>query len=187
MDDIEDIDGALACRIQLERQARGWSLATVAERSGVSKAMLSKIERGEASPTAALLARIAAAFDLTLAGLFLRLNPNAGRISRAADQPRWTDPETGYVRRQVLAIPDHPIELAMIDLPAGRRVAFPASTYAFIRQAIWVCSGQLTVVEGEDRHRLGPGDCLALGPPRDVVIANDTPDPCSYLVIVQRR
>jgi transcriptional regulator with XRE-family HTH domain len=187
MSNKEDIDIALARCVQNERLARGWSLAEVAERSGVSKAMLSKIERGETSPTAALLARLAPAFDLTLAGLLLRLHPEPGRVSRAADQPQWIDPETGYVRRQVLAVPDHPIELATIELPAGQHVSFPAATYAFIRQAIWVCSGQLTIVEGHDRHLLGPGDCLAFGAPSDVVIANETSSPCSYLVALQRR
>src|SRR3954453_17265099 len=55
-------------RLRLEREARQWSLGTVAERSGVSKAMISKIERGEASPTAALLGRLSGAFGLTLSG-----------------------------------------------------------------------------------------------------------------------
>jgi transcriptional regulator with XRE-family HTH domain len=171
----------------MEREARGWSQADLAERSGVSKAMVSKIERGETSPTAALLARLAAAFGLTLAGLLLRLERHSGRVSRAADQPRWTDPETGYVRKQVLAIPDHPIEIAEIELPAGKRVNFSASTYVFIRQVVWVQEGELTVIEGEERHLLNPGDCLAFGPPSDSTLANEGNKPCRYVVALQRR
>jgi transcriptional regulator with XRE-family HTH domain len=149
--------------------------------------MISKIERGETSPTASLLARLSVPFGLTLAGLLSRLDHQAGRVSRAADQPCWTNPETGYVRKQVLAVPDHPIELAEIVLPAGRRVHFAASTYAFIRQVVWVQAGELTVVEGGERHLLSPGDCLAFGPPSDVVLANDAEQPCRYVVALQRR
>ena len=50
--------------IRLERDVRGWSLAELAERSGVSKAAISKIEREEMSPTAVILVRLAGAFDL---------------------------------------------------------------------------------------------------------------------------
>jgi len=187
MDIMVDIDAALAKRLRLEREARGWSLADVAQRSGVSKAMLSKIERGETSPTAALLVRLSTAFGLTLAGLLVRAEQPAGRVSRAASQPRWTDPETGYVRRQLLAMPDHPVELAEIDLPAGKRVGFPASAYAMIRQAIWVRDGALTVVEGDERHVLDAGDCLAFGAPADVILANETDRPCRYVVVIDRR
>src|SRR5688500_16785501 len=103
---IDDSSTKLARRVHLEREARSWSLAELAERSGVSKAAISKIERGEASPTAVVLVRLAAAFDLTLAGLLLRAEGDAGRLSRAAEQPTWQDPETGYVRRQIYGRPD---------------------------------------------------------------------------------
>ena len=69
---IDDSTTLIARRIRLERDSRGWSLADLAERSGVSKATISKIERAEVSPTAVVLVRLASAFDLTLAGLMLR-------------------------------------------------------------------------------------------------------------------
>ena len=49
MSTIFDTDAALAARLRRERESRGWSLADLAARSGVSRAMVSKIERGEAS------------------------------------------------------------------------------------------------------------------------------------------
>src|ERR1700759_4558369 len=102
MDTIVDTaEAKLAPRIRLEREARGWSLADLAERSGVAKASISKIERGEMSPSAVLLLRLATAFDLTLAGLLLRAEGDKSRLSRAADQPVWRDPATGYVRKQI--------------------------------------------------------------------------------------
>ena len=69
------------------------TLAELAERSGVSRAMLSKIERDEASPTAELLVRIAAAFGMTLSSLIaLAEMSTGGQVLRAEEQRRWTDP-----------------------------------------------------------------------------------------------
>src|ERR1700709_1045112 len=140
---VDELSERIARRLRLERDSRNWSLADLAERSGVSKAMISKIERAEVSPTAVILVRLAGAFDLTLAGLLLRAEGEGKRLSRAAEQPVWRDPETGYRRKQVFSRPDHPLEVVQIDLPAGQRVVLPASSYAHIRQAIWVQSGDL--------------------------------------------
>jgi len=165
---------------------RGWSLAELAERSGVSKATISKIERDEVSPTAVILVRLAGAFELTLAGLLLRAEGEGERLSRAVDQPVWRDPATGYLRQQVFCRPDHPLEITQIELPAGQRVVFPASSYAHIRQAVWVQTGELVILEGGDRHVLRAGDCLGFGPPSEVILANETAAPCTYLVVLAR-
>src|ERR1700747_1623076 len=98
---VDNLSQRLAQRIRLERDSRSWSLAELAERSGVSKATISKIERAAVSPTAVGLVRLASEFDLTLAGLMLRAKSERGRLSRAGEQPVWRDPETGYVRKQV--------------------------------------------------------------------------------------
>ena len=89
---VDDLGIRLAHRLRLERDSRGWSLADLAEQSGVSKATISKIERAEVSPTAVILVRLAAAFNLTLAGLMLRAEGQGQRLARAADQPVWRDP-----------------------------------------------------------------------------------------------
>ena len=165
---------------------RGWSLADLAERSGVSKATISKIEREEVSPTAVILVRLAGAFDLTLAGLLLRAEGAGQRLSRAAEQPLWRDPETGYLRKQLFGRPDHPLELVEVELPAGRRVVLPTSSYAHIRQVLWMEAGELVLTEGGERHVLQAGDCLGFGPPSEVTFANETAEPCRYVVFLAR-
>lgn len=184
---VDDAAARIARRVRLEREARGWALAGLAERSGVSKAMISKIEREEVSPTAVILVRLAAAFDLTLAGLLVRAEGGDERVSRARDQARWRDPATGYLRRQVFARPDHPVEIVQVELPAGQSVTMPASSYALIRQAVWVTSGDLTILEGGERHELAAGDCLGFGPPGEVTLANGGAEPCVYVVALARR
>jgi transcriptional regulator with XRE-family HTH domain len=183
---IDDVSARLAQRLRLERDSRGWSLAEVAERSGVSKATISKIERAEVSPTAVVLVRLAGVFDLTLAGLMLRAEGQGERLSRAGDQPVWRDPETGYLRQQVFSRPDHPIEIIRVELPPRQRVTLPSSSYAHIRQAVWVQAGALVIVEAGERHQLGSGDCLGFGSPSEVTFANETAEPCMYVVALAR-
>src|SRR5207245_1853191 len=146
---VDDPTPGIARRLRQEREGRGWSLAELAARSGVSKAMISKIERGEASPTATLLGRLSGAFGLTLSTLLARAEHSGSRLLRAADQPQWQDPASGYVRRQVSPRSDLPIELIRVELPAGASVTFPASSYTFIRQLLWVLRGKLAFTEGE--------------------------------------
>jgi transcriptional regulator with XRE-family HTH domain len=183
---LDEVSGRIARRLRLERDSRGWSLADLAERSGVSKATISKIERAEVSPTAVVLVRIAGAFDLTLAGLMLRAEGLGERLTRANDQPVWRDPETGYLRKQIFNRPDHPLEIIRVELPAGKRVVLPASSYARIRQAVWVESGSLVITEAGGRNELGTGDCLGFGSPSEVTFANETTAPCVYVVVLAR-
>jgi transcriptional regulator with XRE-family HTH domain len=176
----------IAQRVRHERDDRGWSLADLAERSGVAKATISRIERVEMSPTAVTLLRLAGAFDLTLAMLLLRAEGEGERLSRFGDQTLWRDPDSGYLRRQIFSRPDHPLELVQIEMPAGRRVVLPASSYARIRQLVMVKAGELTLVEDGVQHVLLEGDCLGFGSPSEVTFANEAAVPCLYLVFVAR-
>jgi transcriptional regulator with XRE-family HTH domain len=184
---VNDLTPSLAARIAIEREARGWSLADLAERSGVSKAMISKVERGEASPTATLLGRLSGAFGLTLSTLLARAEHGGSRLVRAAEQPQWQDPASGYVRRQVSPRSDLPVELIRVELPAAASITFPAASYTFIRQWIWVLKGKLTFTEGETVHDLSSGDCLLLGPPAECTFATRGREPCVYLVVVMKQ
>jgi transcriptional regulator with XRE-family HTH domain len=183
---IDDLGTRLAHRIKLERDSRGWSLAELAEASGVSKATISKIERNEVSPTAVILVRLAAAFNLTLAGLMLRAEGQGQRLVRSSEQPVWRDPETGYLRKQVFSRPDHPVEIVRVELPAGQKVTLPASSYAHIRQIVWVQRGSLVIDEAGERQVLGAGDCLGFGSPAETIFANETISPCTYVVALAR-
>lgn len=182
-----DLAVGLSRRLHRERESRGWSLAELAARSGVSKAMISKIERGEASPTAALLGRLSGAFGMTLSTLLAPPEAAALHLRRAAEQPVWRDPRSGYVRRAVSPRGDGPLELVEVELPPGARIAFPAASYAFLHQQIWVLQGHLSFEEGIETHELDAGDCLELGPPADCAFANHTAAPCRYLVAIVKR
>lgn len=184
---VDNLDARLAARIAAERAARGWSVADLAARSGVSRAMIARIERRGAQPTAALIGKLSAAFGLPLSLLFARLETTPSRLSRARDQARWTDPKTRYVRRAVSPAGDASLQLTVVDLPPRASVTYPAEAYAFIHQQIWVQRGRLTFTEGATRHDLGPGDCLQLGAPARCTFANPGARACRYVVAVARR
>jgi uncharacterized cupin superfamily protein len=62
----------------------------------------------------------------------------------------------------------------------------PASSYAHIRQIVWVQKGGLVISEAGQRHVLGAGDCLGFGSPAEVTFANETTSPCVYVVALAR-
>jgi transcriptional regulator with XRE-family HTH domain len=185
MSTIVESPAAFGERLRGARRARGWAIDRLAAGSGVSRAMISKIERGESSPTAVVLGKLSAALELSVSELLAPPAGEPGAVRRAADIPRWQDPGTGYLRRQV-STPGFPAAVTEVTLPAGARVPYPAGAYAFIAQLVWVLSGQLTLADGDAAHVLGPGDTFELGEPRPREFRNETAAGCRYLVVVVR-
>src|SRR5436190_361146 len=102
---VLDLNHRIAARVRELRAAHRLSLDAIAQKSGVSRSMISLIERGESSPTAAVLEKLAAGLGVTLGVLFDPLaaedDTPDGPVARRADQPEWQDPASGYVRRNV--------------------------------------------------------------------------------------
>ncbi|MFI6981092.1 helix-turn-helix domain-containing protein [Embleya sp. NPDC050154] len=203
---VDPLVGQIAARVRTERERRHWTLAQLADASGVSRAMINRIERGESNPTAVILGRLSAAFRLSVSSLLALAEgtagegeqggdsgvpgndedrEDAGRVRRLADATQWRDPATGYRRRQITR-PHFPAEIAEIRLPAGARVPYPAAAFAFIRQVVWVLDGRLTFHEGDTVHELDAGDTLELGEPTPCVFANTGTTECRYAVILTR-
>lgn len=184
---IDTLNQRISGRIRLERESRGWSLTDLAQRAGVSRAMIHKIERGDSSPTATLLARLAGAFGISMSTLIARAEAPSGRLLRYADQPLWRDPQSHYLRRHISPHTDFPLDLVQVELPPGSDIPMPASAYAFTRQLIWLQQGELVFLEGEVRHEMRAGDCLALGPPNDCHFINESQAICIYLVVLLNK
>jgi transcriptional regulator with XRE-family HTH domain len=180
---VNDIDARLSRRIRAEREQRSWTLSDLAAASGVSKAMISKIERGGTSPTAALLGKITGAFGISLSSLFMEETGTSQKLRRKAEQEWWTDPESGQRRATISPPAAHLLELVKSDLPPNARIDYPAMSYNGVLQQIWMLSGTLTFQEGETIHVLKAGDCLELSEPLSTSFRNmsDT-QVCSYLV-----
>ncbi len=183
----DPVTQAIAARIRSERAQRDWSIEDLARRSGVSRAMISKIERAESSPTAVVIARLSGAFDVTMSDLLAVHKAEPKLLSRRAEQQLWKDPGSGYTRRAISPRPNSTLQLVHVKLPAHAKIGFPATAYDFLHQQIWVRSGVLHFTEGSHTHVLERGDCLQLGPPQNCVFHNPGEKPCKYLVAVVVR
>ena len=189
-DGTSDLNQRISERVRELRAAQGLSLDALARKSGVSRSMISLIERGEASPTAVVLQKLAAGLGVLLASLFdapaaARHSP-PGPVARREDQPQWQDPASGYRRRNVspegVAQPMHIVE---VHFPPGKRVAFDTGgrdTRAY--QQVWVLAGAIDVTVGAERHRLREGDCLAMRLDSPTVFHNPTRKPARYAVVI---
>jgi transcriptional regulator with XRE-family HTH domain len=182
----EDLADALARTVRAAREEQGLTRARLAEDSGVSRAMIARIEQAEAQPTAALLARLSVGLGLTLSELIARAETDGSRVRRADDQPTWTDPETGYARRAVSPSGSR-LELVEVTLPPGARIDYPADAYRGLDQQVWVLEGTLRVVEGTDGNTLSAGDCLVLGAPSPTSFHGEGPGACRYVVALAKR
>jgi transcriptional regulator with XRE-family HTH domain len=178
---------SLAATVTSARLERGWSVNVLAQESGVSRAMIARIERGEVQPTAALLARLSGALGMTLSELIAHAEGAPDRLARYQRQPVWRDPETGYLRRAVSPAASVMLQLIEVELPPHARVSMPRESYLFIDQQIWILEGQMRFVEGDQTHDLEAGDCLQLGEPQTCVFVNPTHLTCRYLVALRKR
>ena len=183
----------IAGRVRELRAARGLSLDALAGKSGVSRSMISLIARGESSPTAVVLERLAAGLGVTLASLF---DPPAGGgaaakaprgpVARRRDQALWRDPASGYLRRNVSppGVPQ-PMQLVEVQFPPGGRVAFDGGVRdTRVHQQVWVLEGAIDITLGTERHRLRAGDCLAMQLDRPTMLHNPTRRPTRYAVVL---
>lgn len=159
--EVSSADIRLAARLLALRQEHGWSLDALADRSGISRATLSRIERGETSPTAALLGRLCTAYNRTLSRLLAEIESEAPRLIRKADQLLWVDPETGFRRRSVSPpAQGYTGELIEGELPAGATISYAGPPMAGIEQHVWMLSGRLDLTVDGVVHALAAGDCL---------------------------
>ncbi|MEU2338038.1 helix-turn-helix domain-containing protein [Streptomyces sp. NPDC006654] len=164
------LDVRLGVRLAALRAEQGWSLGELAERSGLSKSTLSRAERAETSPTAALLNRLCGVYGRTMSQLLSEVEAEPAPVLRAAEQRVWEDRASGFVRRSVS--PPHAGlrgELVEGRLVAGADISYDRPPVPGLEQHLWVLDGTLAVTAEGTEHLLDTGDCLRLrvwGPTR---------------------
>jgi transcriptional regulator with XRE-family HTH domain len=180
------LNARLAARVAALRAGARMSLDALAERACVSRSMLSLIERGETSPSAVVLEKVATALGTTLASLFDAAPAVAAPVSRAQEREPWRDPESGYVRRNISppGFPS-PIQIVEVSFPAGARVAYETGERDVgVHQQIWVQEGNIEISFDGQTHRLGSGDCLAMELRSPVTFRNRTRKAARYVVVL---
>lgn len=183
---MKDINQRIAHRVRTLRAEQSLSLDSLATRSAVSRSMISRVERGEASPTAVLLEKIATGLGCTLGSLFDDGGATNNPVSRAADRTTWRDPESGYRRRNISPAGFlSPIRIVDVHFPAGATVAFETNSRdKEVAQQIWMQSGAMEVSFGEVTHHLEADDCLAMKLDVPVTFRNRTRKDAHYIVVL---
>src|SRR4026208_318294 len=127
-DTASDLNQRIAERARELRAVQGLSLDALAGKSGVSRSMISLIERGESSPTAVVLEKLAAGLGVTLASLFDvpdTAQVPSGPVVRREDQREGQPPASGSRRRNVSPPGvSQPMHIVEVHFPPGQRVTF---------------------------------------------------------------
>jgi transcriptional regulator with XRE-family HTH domain len=181
----DDIDGRIGARVRQLRTDRDLTLDRLSQRADVSRAMLSRIERGESSPTAQLLNKICGALGVSLSALFAATEASATPLVRWADQPTWRDPASGYLRRNVSPRNSgSAVEIVEVEFPAGGSVTFDNRQAAGADQHVWVLDGVLELTVGDDVFELASGDCLMMRVGQPTTFRNPTSRTVRYAIIL---
>ena len=156
------ISERLAKRLRETRKSKGLSLEATSKLSGVSRSMLSQIERGESSPTVATLWSLTRALQVDFAGLLDdgKSGSTIREIMRANRTPT-IDSQGEGCRIRILSPPDQAGRLEVYEILFEKNGALVSEPH---RQGcvehMTVLEGALTVVAGEDSAELGEGDTI---------------------------
>jgi transcriptional regulator with XRE-family HTH domain len=158
---VNDIERRIAQRLAQLRADKGWPLDALAEKTGISRATLSRLERGELSPTAAMLGTLCALYGWTLSRLMTEAETRSASLVRSSDQAEWTDPDSGY-RRRLVSPPSGGLrgEVVEVHMPAGASVSFDAAPVTGLEHHLWMLDGTLHLEVGGSLFKLRAGDCL---------------------------
>jgi transcriptional regulator with XRE-family HTH domain len=183
LSDEDHFERQLADRLAALRMAAGWSLDELATRSGVSRATLSRLERGETSPTATLLSRLARAHGLPLSRLLAEAEALPVRLLRAADQPRWHDQHSGFERRmRCPPLAGFATEVIEAVLAPGAELVYDEPPVARLEHHLCLLDGQVRLTLQGQPFELAPGDSLSFRCQGRSIFANPGDRPARYLL-----
>lgn len=155
------LGGDFGGRVRALRQRRRWSLEGVARKSGVSRSMLSEIERGEANPTLALALAIAHAFGVRLGDLVEGSHGDSLLQVIRSDDPVYDYSTEADCRIRTLSPldPDRAIEFYRLDFgPGGALRSQPH--FVGVREVVYADKGRIRVESGDDQTLLTAGDSV---------------------------
>jgi len=179
--EVEQLGG----RVRELRRARSLSLEALAATSGVSRSMISDVERGLRSPTVLVLARIATALGTTVSRLLGEDRPARTVLIRHGEQHAIDHPD-GWQRRILSPVlPGVEFEFIRTRVAAGVVIGSFAAHAAGSREYVAVETGELLVTLDGAAHRLGPGDALYYAADRVHAFANPGPVECVYYTAMQ--
>jgi len=167
------------------RSRRGLSLEKLAQRSGVSRAMLGQIELGQSAPTINVLWKIARALDVTFATL-IQAREAGGTTLLKRDQSKILTSQGGVFSSRALFPFDGPRRAEFYELRLAKKGTENAEAHApGTLENLVVAQGQMEVaLANGERHRLDTGDAIVFEADVDHVYVNVGDSECvMYLVM----
>jgi len=176
----------LGGRVRVLREAMGYSLRDLAERSGVSAPMLSQVERGETSPTLVVAEKIAAGLELTLSQL-LRLDEGEHvAVSRAGERRRFE--RGGHCFEELTPpLPGQRADVSLHTLKAGATTGGPDDPPIHepgSRETAVVLTGMLALVVDGTRHELRTGDSVTFDADLPHHFENEGEEGARFLAVI---
>ena len=158
-DGLDPVTKAVCSKVRDLRKKQRWTLQQLADASGVSRSMLSQIERGQANPTLSVAYRIAQAFGLPLGHLVDAAMTESKIEVIRGDDPTFVykDDENMHVRTLSPLNKEKDIEFYEIRLSPAAQLR-SASHFEGTTEFITVLKGQGTVLSGEDTCTLRKSD-----------------------------
>ncbi len=157
--EIDPSTGHLCKRLKQLRAERNWSLDALARASGVSRSMLSQIERAQANPTLAVAFRIARAFEMSLADLVETPEAMSSlHIIRAGDRAyHYRSDRMCTIRTLSPLNLEKDVEFYEVEFKKGG-VLRSAPHFEGTREFLTVQRGRVRVESGSDVEELDVGD-----------------------------
>jgi transcriptional regulator with XRE-family HTH domain len=155
-DHANDIVLSLGNRLHAMRESRGWTLEELAERTGLSKAYLSRLEGGDRQPSIAALLTVANAFGVSIAALFEQPDDSADCIIVRGDTaPTTTANGLSYTPLSSSTKPFN-LQPIAVTVPAHRK---GNETYQHDGEEwLYVTAGKLQITIADQTHTLNTGD-----------------------------
>ena len=180
--------GRLGGRVRELRRRRSLTLEELAERSGVSRAMISKLERGEKNPTLVVAAKLAEGLGVTLSRLAGMEERREVVVVPRERRMVMRDPETGF-ERQLLSpnFVGRGVEFVRNVIPEGSTSGeFPPHRRG-VEEHIVVERGSLRAVLGGEEYLLREGDALYFEADVTHRFDNAGEGECSYYLVISSR
>jgi transcriptional regulator with XRE-family HTH domain len=180
--------GRLGGRVRELRRGRGLTLEDLAEQSGVSRAMISKLERGEKNPTLVVAAKLAEGLGVTLSQLAGMEERREVVVVPRERRMVMRDPETGF-ERQLLSpnFVGRGVEFIRNEIPEGSTSGeFPPHRRG-VEEHIVVERGSLRATVGGEEYLLGEGDALYFEADVPHCFDNAGEGECSYYLVISSR
>jgi transcriptional regulator with XRE-family HTH domain len=177
--------GRLGERVRGFRRERGWTLEMLAERSGVSRAMISKLERGEKNPTLVVAAKVAEGFGVSLSKLVGVEEKREVVILPRERRMTMRDPETGF-ERQLLSpsFGGRGVEFTRNVVPEGSTSGEFLPHRQGVEEYLVVERGRLRAVLGGEEFLLDEGDVAYFGADVTHRFDNAGEGECTYYLVI---